>query len=253
MTSSFLKSSILHIIIIILFTIPIFNKVSKREIVPSTPIPIIFENISKKTTPSKPVAKLSNEKPISKPKLTKPNTTPVVESKKEVVKIPENPKPIEKSDFSSVMDKINTSPEKANAKLFDSVLKDLTPEKNKVSETIYQETVPDSIMDKLKDNFTISEETALRIQIMNNWLVPVGAKDIEQMEVDIKLQVGTSGFIKSIDIIKNKYYQKNNSHYDTFVQSAKRAILKSSPLKLSDERMKIENEIVFHFSPKDMF
>ncbi len=152
-----------------------------------------------------------------------------------------------------MLDDIEAPTPKEQPKQFDSVLKDLTPDQYKQVVDDTAEEIPDSIMDKLKDNFTVAEEDALRAQIMDNWLVPVGAKNIEEMAVDIKIKVARGGDVVETRIVKNKYYQKNNPAYGIFVQSAKRAILKSSPLRLSDERMKVESEIVFHFSPTDMF
>ena len=257
MPHGFKRSIILHILILGFFALPILRP-AKREIVPSHPIPIIFEKIEKDAVPhnkasKKPVPKLNKKRPSSKPKA--PKVEKKVDKKPEI-KIPEKLTPVEKmkkKDFSSLIDDLDI-PEKQEPDLIvEDVLKDLTPDDYKPDGEQAERDVPQSIMDKLSDNFSVTEEDALRAQISDNWLVPVGAKDIESMEVDIKIQVEKGGKVVSVKEVKNKYYQRGNRQYEIFVQSAKRAILKSSPLELSKERMQVENEIVFHFSPSDMF
>ena len=256
--SNFIKSIILHIFILGFFALPML-KATKREIVPSHPIPIIFDKIEKDAVPQKKkvVPKLNKKKPIAKPKSPVKKQPEKKVEKKAEVKIPEKPKPVEeiikKKDFASLLDEMEIPEKVEPVKEFDNVLKDLTPDDYKPEAEVVPDEVPDSIMDMLKDNFSIAEEDALRAQIMENWLVPVGAKDIESMEVDIKIKVAKGGDVTSTKVVKNKYYQKGSPQYEIFVKSAVRAILKSSPLKLSKERLQVESEIVFHFAPTDMF
>jgi len=263
MPKGFLESIIFHLLILGFFAIPIFT-VAKREIVPAHSIPVIFDKIDKNATPSqksRPRPKYKNNKtpenakPKSKPKAAPVEKPKKTESKKpEVKKIPDKPKPIEEvKSFDSFIDDLGSAKSKPKEN-FDSVLKDLTPEKYQPKEEeTAEEQVSQSIQEKLSDNFTVAEEDALRAQIMNNWLVPIGAKDIEKMQVDISIDVMPGGEVVKTKIVHNKYYQRNNRAYDIFVKSAERAILKSSPLKLSDERMKVKSNIIFHFSPTDMF
>ncbi|MCV6599381.1 MAG: TonB C-terminal domain-containing protein [Alphaproteobacteria bacterium] len=261
MPRSFFKSVFLHIIILGVFALPLFKAV-KKEIVPSHPIPIVFDKIVKEKVPVKKAVKkpakkkksvVAKKKPSVKPKAKK------LETKKNAIKIPEKPKPIKEikkqKDFSSLLSEIDEPKSEPISKTFDSVLKDLTPEgfKPKIAVEEVEEDIPDSLIEKLKNNFTVAEEDALRSQIMNNWLVPVGAKDIEEMAVDIKITVEKGGDVSSIKVINNKLSRRKDRAYEIFVTSAKRAVLKSSPLKLSEERLKIKSEIVFHFAPTDMF
>lgn len=261
MPRSFFKSVFLHIIILGFFALPLFKAV-KKEIVPSHPIPIVFDKIVKEKVPVKKAVKkqvskkksvVAKKKPALKPKVKK------TETKKKAIKIPEKPKPVEEikkqKDFSSLLSEIDEPKAEPISKTFDSVLKDLTPEDFKQKEPVeeVEEDIPDSLIEKLKNSFTVAEEDALRAQIRNNWLVPVGAKGIEEMAVDIKITVEKGGDVSSIKVIKNKFYQKRNPAYEAFVRSAKTAVLKSSPLKLSEERLQTKSEIVFHFAPTDMF
>lgn len=261
MPRGFIRSIILHVFILGFFALPIL-KATKKEIVPSHPIPIIFDKIEKEEMPQQKKAspKLNKKKPEAKPKpkvKQKPEVKKPEVKKDTIVKIPEKPKPVEemkKKDFASLLDDLDI-PDKPEpeVKKVEDVLKDLTPEDFQQEAEVVEEEIHESIMDKLKDQFSVTEEDALRAQISDNWLVPVGAKDIESMEVDIKIHVAKGGDVTSVKEVKNKYYQRGNRQYEIFVQSAKRAILKSSPLKLSEERMQVENEIIFHFSPRDMF
>lgn len=258
MKRDFAKSIVLHICILVISILPIFKSV-KREIVPSHSVPVIFDKIEKEAPPQKQKPKLKKKKPAEKPeqKIDTSKNEDIKKVKEEIkkntVKIPDILTPtnkMKKKDFSSLIEEIKIKEPENNVKQFDSVLKDLTPEEYKEDGV---EEIEESLIDKLKDSFSIAEEDALRSQIMNNWLVPIGAKNIETMEVDIKIKVAKGGKIISTEIIKNKFYQRANPTYEVFVKSAKNAVLKSSPLKLSQERMEIENEIVFHFAPTDMF
>ena len=96
-----------------------------------------------------------------------------------------------------------------------------------------------------------SDKEFVANQIRNNWLVDVGAKDLQTFVVELRLSILPDGTVTQARIY-NDYGRMSDGGYRSFAESALRAALKSSPLKLPPGRESQFSDIVFVFSGKDM-
>lgn len=103
------------------------------------------------------------------------------------------------------------------------------------------------------DRLTVSEEDALRQQIRGCWNVPVGAKDIENITVEITIQVNPDRTLKDA-IVVDQARLSRDSFFRAVAESALRALRnpRCSPLALPPEKYQEWQETTFTFSPKDM-
>lgn len=99
---------------------------------------------------------------------------------------------------------------------------------------------------------SMSEEDAIRQKIYQNWNVDLGAKGIETFIVDLRLFVGADGIVRDVSV-ENQNWNSDGA-YRAFVESARRAVLKSSPLPIpADKAGQLTNgNLVLRFSAKDM-
>ena len=103
------------------------------------------------------------------------------------------------------------------------------------------------------DRLTVSEEDALRQQIRGCWNVPVGAKDIENITVEIVIQVNPDRTLKDA-IVVDQGRLGRDSFFRAVAESALRALKnpRCSPLALPPEKYQEWQETIFNFNPKDM-
>ncbi len=106
----------------------------------------------------------------------------------------------------------------------------------------------------MADKLTISEEDALRQQIRGCWNVPIGAKDIENISVEIYIQVNPDRTLKDA-IVVDQGRLSRDSFFRAVAESALRALRnpRCSPLALPPEKYQQWQETIFNFNPKDMF
>jgi hypothetical protein len=154
-------------------------------------------------------------------------------------------------------EKIKESPkEKPTAQSFDNLLKNLS--KDEPTPTTSESEVkandgpvsgsPGIISDKL----TISQEDALRRQIEQCWNIPAGAKDAQNMIVEVRVEVNPDKTVRSAEIVPNG--QMSDPFYRAAAESARRAILnpKCNPLMLPDGREESWKTMTLRFNPKDV-
>jgi hypothetical protein len=193
------------------------------------------------------------------PKEEKPlvQTTPLKENSDAVpdVKVPAKAK----KDLEKVLD--NVVKEENLNKQFDNMLKNV--EKNtskKVAKPVASRTVDDvlgSIDSSSSEGgegvsaLSATEEEAIRQQIYPNWFVPAGIKDAENIIVEIEVRLSETGEVLSAKILDEK---KCMSQQSTRVaaESAKRAVMLSSPIKVPASLKGALKNFVLRFNPKDV-
>ncbi len=106
----------------------------------------------------------------------------------------------------------------------------------------------------MADKLSISEEDALRQQIRGCWNVPIGAKDIENITVEIYIQVNPDRTLKDAVVVDQGRLGRD-SFFRAVAESALRALKnpRCSPLALPPEKYQQWQEMIFNFNPKDMF
>lgn len=139
---------------------------------------------------------------------------------------------------------------------FSSLLKNLSQVKNQPSTTgpaVKKADGPAAGAPGIQsDKLTISQEDALRRQIEQCWNVPSGARDAQDMVVEIHVTVNPDRTVKAAEIVSN--IPADDPFFRAAAESAKRAILnpKCSPLLLPEDRYDSWKEMTLRFNPKDV-
>jgi hypothetical protein len=99
---------------------------------------------------------------------------------------------------------------------------------------------------------SISEEDALRRQIEQCWNVPVGARDAQNLVIEIHLEINPDRTVKTAEIVDNG--RLGDPFYLAAAESARRAILnpKCSPLNLPEDKAETWHSMTMRFNPQDV-
>jgi len=105
----------------------------------------------------------------------------------------------------------------------------------------------------LGDRLTISEEDALRRQISQCWNMPVGAREAENLIVEVLIDVNPDRTVRSARIV-DQMRMASDSYFRAAAESALRALRhpKCSPLELNPDKYEQWKTIRFNFDPRDM-
>ena len=174
------------------------------------------------TPPAPDVESLSKPKPMEKPKPPeppKPKTDPLASVLKNVEKL----KPMEASKTDAKADP-NQKPVEA---------KSLAP--------------------SLSERLTISEEDFLRRQIQQCWNMPVGARDAQNLIVEVIIAVNPDRTVARADIV-DKNRMATDPFFRAAAESAVRALYnpRCTPLALPADKYEQWKVIDFTFDPRDM-
>jgi len=101
---------------------------------------------------------------------------------------------------------------------------------------------------------TISEIDAVRRQFVRCWNVPAGARDAENLVVDIQVEVNPDGRVRRAKVLDTGR-MAGDSFYRAAAESALRAVKNSNcnPLKLPPEKYERWKTLTLRFNPKEMF
>jgi hypothetical protein len=192
------------------------------------------------TKTAEPVPDLEPPKPLEKPEEKKPEPKP--EPKKEEPKKEEPTKKVE--------------PEKQQDD-FQSLLKNLTPDKEEPSEgdeIADKEAEPqESQIARIGDKLTMSEEDALRRQLAGCWNVLAGAKNAEELIIEVRVDVNRDRTVNRASILDKGRYNRDN-HFRAAADAAIRALSnpKCIPLALPPEKYDQWKTTIIRFDPRDM-
>ncbi|MBX7146239.1 MAG: hypothetical protein K1X44_02895 [Alphaproteobacteria bacterium] len=202
-------------------------------------------------TPAKPEESLPEPTPKEDIKpVPVPQKKPDIKPKEEVKKI--EPKKDQKKTDKPVPDQLS------------SVLKNLekrkreqSQDKNKDSKSQPTPQPPTDASEKSEaqnsgNPVTQGEKDAIMQQIRANWFIDAGAKDIETFEVIVLVWLQPDGTVSEVKVESDARFESYPA-YKSFVEGARRAVLKSSPLKLPPGRYNDMKALELHFTPQDMF
>lgn len=277
----FIASAVLHALVMLVLWIgmPHFEKPLPK---PPVLIPIEIAELAPITA-----TKLEEKKPLPpeppKPEPPKPEPPKPPEPKPEPPKPPESkpeppppvpvPKPPEPKPEPLPTPKPKPpepKPQPPKADALSSVLKNVAKMKNEPRpepKTEPKKEEPDAKPPKEQppapsppqaaltaERLSISEEDALRRQIAGCWNVPVGARDIENMAVEIYIAVNQDRTVKEAMVV-DQARMGRDSFFRALAESALRALRnpRCSPLALPEGKYQQWHEIIFNFNPKDMF
>ncbi len=100
---------------------------------------------------------------------------------------------------------------------------------------------------------TVSEKDALRRQIEKCWNVPIGARNPEELVVEIKIRVNRDRTVRDAQIVDTTRASAD-TFFRTMAESARRAVVnpRCSPLKLPPDKYDEWKEITMTFDPSKM-
>ncbi|MEE8279285.1 MAG: energy transducer TonB [Alphaproteobacteria bacterium] len=213
--------------------------------IPPPPKAVAIPPPPPKTALAKPEPK-PEPKPKVKPK-PKPKVTKVVPKPKpranKLAKVQPRPKPLTpREDFIA------------------PVLKNLSREKRRPTETKPPEKVAERAVPALPPprpsvdlRMTVSELDAIRRQIEACWSLPAGARDAENLVVDIRVIMNPDGTVRQASIV-DLSRMAADSFFRAAAESARRAVLnpRCNPLKLPLKKYKQWQTFTLSFNPRDM-
>lgn len=193
--------------------------------------------------PETPPEKIAEKKP------TPPQPKP--EPKPEPKKPDKKPKPKDEP-------KKQQDPKKTQDS-FDSLLKDLTPNEEPTEEQPedsptdgHPEPAPN--ISKFASVMSMTDMDALRAQLAQCWSIPAGARDSQDLNVDVRVTVNEARVVTSAEIVDMGRY-----HSDTFFRAAADSVLRAinspdcTPLNLPPEKYDQWHEMTINFNPREMF
>ena len=193
-------------------------------------------------------------KPKAKPK-PKPEAKPKPKPKpiRKLAKAKPRRKPKPPDAFTSVLRTVeklkNRPPPKENKK------EDKKPEKKET----FEQQMAQALMSRTARHdplrsLAISEIDLVRQQIRECWSLPAGAKEAENLSIEIKMAMNPDGTVRQAHILDKNRLQ-SDPFFRAAAESALRAVLNPhcNPLKLPPEKYQQWQNMILIFDPRDMF
>lgn len=226
------------------------------------------EQAPKKEKEKKPKDAVAKSSVLPALEMPDPDAVPLPDAKKEVKKKPTPPKiqKIKKKPTHKrpeVKDQELIKPPE-NDEPFQSVLKNIMTSE---PEPFQSEKEPDKADPDAKENndeaaqitplgerMTMTQLDALRRQLENCWNVPIGAREADDLVVDVQIIVNPDKTVARAAIIDRDRYN-SDPFFRAAADSALRAVLSSQcrTLILPDDKYEQWKSITFRFNPKEMF
>lgn len=187
-------------------------------------------------------------KPTPKPE---PKAKPKPKPKQRLAKVKPRRKPKPPDAFTSVLktvEKLKRRPKPKEKK----------PEKKKESFEQLKQMVQALSSPTVRHNplrpLAISEIDLLRQQIRECWSLPAGAKDAENLSIEIRMTMNPDATVREARILDQGRLQRD-PFYRAAAESALRAVLnpRCNPLKLPLEKYNQWRNMILIFDPRDMF
>ena len=187
-------------------------------------------------------------KPTPKPE---PKAKPKPKPKQRLAKVKPRRKPKPPDAFTSVLktvEKLKRRPKPKEKK----------PEKKKESFEQLKQMVQALSSPTVRHNplrpLAISEIDLLRQQIRECWSLPAGAKDAENLSIEIRMAMNPDATVREARILDQGRLQRD-PFYRAAAESALRAVLnpRCNPLKLPLEKYNQWRNMILIFDPRDMF
>jgi hypothetical protein len=197
-------------------------------------------------------------KPKPKPKVKpkpKPKPKPKVKAKPKpptkLAKIKPRRKPKPPDAFASVLKTLAELEKTAPAKK-------KKPEKKKPEKDAFEQEIAKALASKSKSfdssrPVSISEIDLVRQQITRCWIVPAGAKDAQNLVIDIAVQMNRDGTVQRAELKKGSG-DMSDPFYRTAAESALRAVLnpRCQPFKLPAKKFDRWKTMTLSFNPRDI-
>ncbi|MDD3288033.1 MAG: hypothetical protein PHX43_03390 [Alphaproteobacteria bacterium] len=259
-------SAVLHValLLVLYFGLPDLFKPPPGMIHPIVPIDIVdigeitntriqskTEEAAKPPEPQqKPAAPPTPTPPTTEPT---PPTPPEAKAEEQVESIA--PKPMQKPKPPEP-----AKPDKQQQDMLSSVLKNVAKLKQeapkseaKADSNIKEKEGGSGTGPSLSDRLTISEEDSLRRQISQCWNMPVGAREAENLIVEVLIEVNPDRTVRAAHVV-DEMRMSSDRYFRAAAESALRALRhpRCSPLELNPDKYEQWKTIRFNFDPRDM-
>lgn len=246
---------------------PSFQEMSPVEVIDVSELPTVTElpKPSMAAAPQETVEAAAPE-PAPEENAAEPEPTPAPEPRTvsdvpppDAKPKPEPPKPVAAKPKAEPKTKaVKTADRKLDAQELANLLdKDLPKAKRKPLDT---SSLADSIESalpkgvKLDARATASLASAIRAQVAPCWNPPLGGADVRNMTVLLRIRFAKDGkVIGTPEVMSQTAVTSGNATYArVFAETAKRAVIRCSPLKLPADLYDAWREIEFNFDPSEM-
>ncbi|NBX66920.1 MAG: hypothetical protein EBQ96_07995 [Proteobacteria bacterium] len=193
----------------------------------------------------------------------RPTEKPKPEKKAEVAEKKPAPKPAkapDKKPAEAKKEKPEDKPKEEEAEQFSSVLKNLVgdeeaqPTPDSVARDTPRQAPQLTAPAPLGSSISMSEMDALRAQLAGCWAVIPGARDAQDLVVDVEVTVTAAKTVQDARVVDQLRYNS-----DTFFRAAADSALRAlrapacTPLSLPDGKYDQWKTMTVRFDPKDMF
>ena len=279
MKSAVIKSGLFHLGLIAIFTVGL-PFVSTEPVTMSAPISVDIVDVSEMSTtdkvapPKKPPEEPKPPEPAQKkevapqmtaekpPDLSKPKP-PEVETAEDLPE-PEPPPPLERAEIKKPEppkpkpEVTKTAKPKPQEDQMASLLRNLTPDKAEESDGEEEPLDPDAQSEsgqiaRLADQLSMSEMDALRRQLGGCWNIMAGAKNAEELIVEVRVVMNRDRSVNRASILDTGRYNRD-SHFRAAADAALRALRnpKCSPLELPPDKYDQWKTVLIRFDPSDV-
>jgi len=197
----------------------------------------------------------AKKKPKLKPKpKAEPKPAPKVKVPPKLAKAKPKRKPKPPDNFASVLTTLEelerTQPKKKDDKK--QKQKKKKPEEN-FDQMIAQALQSQKTQHDITRPLTISQIDYVRQQIAKCWSLPAGAKDAEDLIIEIKVWMNPDGTVRDARI--QNQARMSDGFFRAAAESARRAGLNTEcqPFKLPSDKYNIWQTMLLTFNPKEMF
>ena len=193
-------------------------------------------------------------KPQAKPKpKPKPEAKPKPKPIRKLAKAKPRRKPKPPDAFTSVLrtvEKLKNRPQPKENKKEDKKSEKKETFKQQMAQALMSRTARHDPLRSL----AISEIDLVRQQIRECWSLPAGAKEAENLSIEIKMAMNPDGTVRQARILDQNRLQ-SDPFFRAAAESALRAVLNPhcNPLKLPPEKYQQWQNMILIFDPRDMF
>ena len=182
-----------------------------------------------------------------------PPPEPVAPEVPEVKETPPEPEPQVAELQPRLRPKLKTKPQPPEPDLMASVLRTIKEleEKPVVQQAPTAQQVERQLtIDEARRKRTIVD--AVREQVSACWNPPVGAKDAEDLIVEIRVALTPDGRVRAVQAL-DQYRLSSDPFFLAAAESARRAVLKCEPFELPPDSYSLWKTMMLVFNPKEMF
>lgn len=263
-----IASAVFHVTVIalLIFGLPRFTAPPTNALIPIEIV--ILEEAPPKPEPApepKPVPKaeaLAPEPPVQEAKV-EPEPEPEPEPEAEAVPLPEAkpkkkveptpPKPKRRPEIKVVMPEERKQKKKEDQ--LTSILRNVErlrdkprPQREQIASTDSKATTSLQVS-AFEQNEMVR---AVQEQLRQCWRLDPGAREAEDMVVEIRVVLNPDGSVRRTDIV-DVVRMVQNAYFRSAAENAKRAINVCSPFRLPQGKYQVWRELTLRFNPREMF